>query len=468
MIINTIDDLNNLTDGDLRDIYDKFNFDTQDEEISCKEKDNFFCCPICSCLKIHEEDNMVTCTECGTVIKTNFDLNPEWKQGEDGDRNEGRCSMPINQLLPISSLGTRIGGNCRGRIQLIQSWDYMPYREISLNKVFKRIQYLCDKGKILKCIEDDAKIMYKNISDGINGITMGKKKHVIIRGKNREGLILACVFFSCRKNKKTLAPKELAVLSGLKYTEITHGCKTFMKLLSLINNTMFSHGTTKPEHFVGRFCLDLKLTKDHSEKALQIAKNIKKLNIASAHSPYSIATCCILLMAIICGLQSITKKVISLKFNVSEVILTKTFGKIEIYKNIVINDEITNELVKSLTKTREKTSVPDFVTERLKKFQNIDIEDVDSSTNCDENECFIYDDLEFNVLSNKINDAYDVDININEIKKLLLKNYHKYDDNTIMTSIVGSIYEFDERLSLKIRLTEEMFDNLVINNISDY
>ena len=53
---------------------------------------------------------------------------------------------------------------------------------------FKKITQKCSEGKIMKCIEDDAKIMYNNICDCKHMTGKNKGKNIIIRGINRESL----------------------------------------------------------------------------------------------------------------------------------------------------------------------------------------------------------------------------------------------------------------------------------------
>ena len=106
----------------------------------------------------------------------------------------------------------------------------MPYKERSLHQVLKEIQEKCRLASILKCIEDDAKILYKNISETTYTEGNNKGKPIIIRGKNRKSLIAACIFFACKRKGDTRSPKEIAKLFELKDTEITKGCKTFLKM----------------------------------------------------------------------------------------------------------------------------------------------------------------------------------------------------------------------------------------------
>lgn len=415
--IQNIDDFNNLTDAALRDIFDDIDFDINKSKVNTGDNKD-----ICSkCLKSNSivEDtvySILVCTNCGQVIGNLVDQNPEWRQFEDDNKGESRCSMPVNKLLPQSSLGTNIAGNFKSRLKTLHTWSQMPYKERSLNTVFKIIQNKCQKGNIVKCIEDDAKIMYKSISECKHLKGKNKGKFIIIRGKNRQSLIAACVFFACRRNGKTRSPKEIADLFDLKYTEITKGCKNFLKLMK-IRKLGINIGTSQPEHFVTRFCNELKIKKLYIDQAVQISKNIKKLNIASVHTPFSTATSSILLMAELNDLRSISKKKLSNKFKVSEVTITKTYRKIEQYKRILIDDDMTDKLVELIKQNKEKDKIPDNIIERFKKFDikvndknseydesdmeydSEDLDDIEENNKRKINEnklrkCNIYDDLD--------------------------------------------------------------------------
>ena len=368
--IKSIDDFNNLTDADLRDMFDDIEFNLDGErKIPDQEKKDV--CPKCLTADNVVADtiySILVCTNCGQVINNLVDQNPEWRHFEDDAKNESRCSMPVNKLLPQSSLGTSIAGNFKSRLKTLHTWSQMPYKERSLNTVFKIIQSKCHKGNILKCIEDDAKIMYKSISEckHVRGKNAGK--FIIIRGKNRQSLIASCVFFACRRNSRTRSPREIADLFELKYTEITKGCKNFIKLMK-IRKLGINMGTSQPDHFITRFCNDLKIKKQYVEQAICISRNIRKLDIASVHNPYSTATSSILLMAELNDLQAISKKKLSSKFNVSEVTITKTYKKIEQFKKILVDDTRTDQLVNLIRENRKRDKIPDVIMERIKRFQ---------------------------------------------------------------------------------------------------
>jgi transcription initiation factor TFIIB len=436
-MINNIDDLTNLTDADLRDIFDNLDFNDPNDPNDKKKVKHaiiYDICPYCSCTDILKDatNGILVCTNksCGQVIDVILDENPEWRQYEDDKKTDGRCSMPINQLLPISSIGTSISGNYKNRLKTLQIWNAMPYRERSLNNVFKIIHEKCQKGDIIKCIEDDAKIMYKNISDCKHVKGKGRYKFIIIRGKNRESLIGACVFFACRRNKKTRTPKEIADLFELKYTEITKGCKNFLKLMK-IKNAGLTNGTSHPEEFVPRLCLKLQLTQVYTDQAVQIAKNIRKLNVASVHTPFSTAICSILLMADINKLKILNKKKLSIMFGVSEVTITKTYNKIEKYRKALINDELTDRLVKVLADLLSLNTVPDSITERLKRFK--DVENITTIQNLNKINEFGKTKKD-NILTNSMNFNTDIcdkfDLEFEDLDKNNCSNYNYSDSDS--------------------------------------
>lgn len=360
------------------------------DDIEIKPKKNRIFCENCNNDDIVEDTSQgnLVCKQCGQVISTLVDSNPEWTQyNDDNKKDMNRCSQPINKLLPQSSTATTIAGSCSSRIRVLHGWGAMPYKERSLNEVFKTIQKMCSKGKIFKCIEDDAKIMYKNISDCKHKSGKNKDKSIIIRGKNRTSLIAACVLFACRKKDETRSPKEIAELFDIKYTEITKGCKIFSKLAKIKNMEIVTN-FTKPEHFITRFCDELKIKKQYAEQSIKISNNVHKLQIASVHTPLSLATGAIYLMIYLNKLN-IQKKVIAEKFNVSQVTIAKAFKKLEPFINILTNDDVCDRLSVEIKKYQDDIQIGESLKPKFLRF-NIDIKKI---LNKDQREIFnIYDE----------------------------------------------------------------------------
>jgi transcription initiation factor TFIIIB Brf1 subunit/transcription initiation factor TFIIB len=269
---------NSFDNSNLRDMFENIDFDDFDDNANAETKvnikqsqNNNSTCYNCNRTDKIVEDfslGIIVCKNCGQVLDNITDANPEWRSFEDdakGD-NANRCGFGVSKLLPQSSLGTTIGGGkFKSRIKTLHSWSAMPYRERSLHQVFKQFQEKCANTGILKCIEDDAKIMYKAISECKHNEGKNKDKFIIIRGKNRISLIAACVFFACKRKGMTRSPKEIAEIFDINYTDITKGCKNFQKFIKK-GNIDINTGYSIPEDFVSRFCKELHIKDKHKNK----------------------------------------------------------------------------------------------------------------------------------------------------------------------------------------------------------
>ena len=99
---------------------------------------------------------------------------------------------------------------------------------------------------------------------------------------------------------------------------------------------------------------------------VQVVKNIQKINIASAHTPLSVATGAILLIAEMNNLP-ITKKMIAKKFEVSEVTITKAYKKLCEYKKIILNNQLTDLCVTKMEEQKKAIQMPKELADKFSK-----------------------------------------------------------------------------------------------------
>uniref|UniRef100_A0A6C0EDD5 Transcription initiation factor IIB n=1 Tax=viral metagenome TaxID=1070528 RepID=A0A6C0EDD5_9ZZZZ len=325
-------------------------------------------CEHCGSSDLIDNEGSIICTKCARVQDNVIDYNPEWRDYDDGKPSMNRCSQVTNVLLPQSSLGLKFVAPQGSNLQRIHIWNAMPYKERSLNNVFKIITKVCTENNIKKNVQDDAKIIYKIANDCKD---MSDKKVVITRGKNRKGIIAAAVLLACKRNNQTLSPKEIASIFDLKHSEISRGDRNLRELLQQKKfNTNFN--ATKPEHFVFRYCDSHvpKLKNEYTEQAVKIAKNIERLNIASDHTPFSVAAASVLIMSELNGITKIlTKKMLAERFNVSEVTIGKIYKKLSKYKHLLQDDVAVDGLLEKINNIQKTSSIiDDQIKERMKKF----------------------------------------------------------------------------------------------------
>jgi len=301
---------------------DKYNTD----EIQVQHK--------CLCKDVVNDNGVFICRDCGIETDTLLE-DAEWRYyGADDTRstNPTRCGMPINALLPQSSLGTVIGysyntnNSDTRKIRNFNTWNGMPYKERSLYNVFNIISQKCDAASLPKCIIDESKILYKSISN---------KK--ISRGNNRKGLIAATVYHACKNKNVPRSTKEIAKIFDIKIGVMTKGNKQFYDLYNSIHKKKIKSKTpTQPVDFIERFASALNLPDNVCEKSKEFAIKAFDNKLTCENTPPSIAVGCIYLA---CNLSdySINKKFISKNCNISEVTINKCYKKLNDNKELLIN-----------------------------------------------------------------------------------------------------------------------------------
>ena len=274
----------------------------------------------------YDETNFI-CTKCGTLNSKMIDLGAEWRYyGCDYNKinNPTRCGLPTNEFLPKSSLGSIIGIENMtknyyqlARIRKYHMWNSMPYRERSLYNVINKLNTKASNGGISQCIIEDAKLMYKKLSET-----------KISRGENRNGLIASSIYMSCKNNGVPRSAKEIATIFNLSVTTMTRGCKKFHEILRI------NVASTSPENFIVRYCSKLNKP-DIIDVCKYIVQKADEFSIVSENAPPSIAAGSIYLCCVEYN-HSISKKDISKACEISEVTINKCYKKLIAYKDYIL------------------------------------------------------------------------------------------------------------------------------------
>ena len=302
---------------------DKY-FDTLDEFVTVEKSTRTTCC---SNIENHTISNeMLLCNNCGNTI-SNIITGPEWRFYGANDTKASdptRCGMPINQLLPESSVGTSIsyrGGNINMyRMRKYQQWNGMPYKERSLLKVFDEIGTICKKNNVPGIIISEANSLYKIISST-----------KISRGANRKGIIAACVYFSCKINNVPRSTSEIADMFSINVTVMSKGCKKFQEIMQMNKldiNRINKTNTISIDDFIDRFCTKLNLSSEDISNIKSISSLAQLHKLVNENTPPSMAGGCIYLYIKLSGLD-IHKKQISEICKISEVTINKCYKKLE-------------------------------------------------------------------------------------------------------------------------------------------
>ena len=297
---------------------------------ACGNREN---CERCHNNLAFSDEGFLTCTnsKCGIIYKDIVDQSAEWRYyGADDNQNSDptRCGMPINPLLKESSFGCKVV--CSGstsyemrKIRRYTEWQSMPYKEKSQYDEFQRITLMSQNAGVPKMIIDDAIRYHKKISE----------YELTFRGDNRDGILAASIYISCRINNFPRTAKEIALIFHLDVTSATRGCKNALSIINnlekdLENNEKTSFCRTKPEAFIERYCSKLNINSELTRLCQFISMKIEKQGLMPENTPHSIAAGVVYFIAQICGLN-ISKRDVKNASEISEVTINKCFKKIE-------------------------------------------------------------------------------------------------------------------------------------------
>ena len=292
------------------------------------------------------EEGFLGCTnkKCSIIYRDIVDQTAEWRYygaDDNGSSDPTRCGMPINPLLKESSFGCKV--LCQGRatyemrkIRRYTEWQSMPYREKSQYDEFQRISIMATNKGIPRLIIDDAMRYHKIISE-----------QKTFRGLNRDGIIAASIYVSCRINNFPRTAKEIASIFYLDNTSATKGCKNAMQILNTFESQMdnkqkTSLCRTKPVDFIDRYCSRLNINLELTKLCNFVAIRIDKKNLIPENTPQSIAAGIIYFVSQVCNLN-ITKRDVNIVSDTSQVTINKCYKKLDLMKDGLIPSQIINK-----------------------------------------------------------------------------------------------------------------------------
>lgn len=309
------------------------------ECISSRDRDY---CESCEFICRISDEGYATCSnpQCGIIYKDSVDQTAEWRYyGADDNHNSDptRCGMPINPLLEESSYGckvlsfygTKISYEMR-KIKRYTEWQSMPYKEKSQYDEFQKITMFAQNAGIPKLIIDDAIIYHKKISE----------YEQTFRGDNKDGLLLASIYISCKINKYPRTAKELSTIFNVDVTCATKGCKIAQVILNDLEKNMKTNEKTMfvkttPDSFIQRYCSKLGISAELTKLCEFVSIKIDKHNLMPENTPHSIAAGVIYFIAQLSRLN-VTKKDIKTVSEISEVTINKCSKKMEKIKGTLI------------------------------------------------------------------------------------------------------------------------------------
>jgi transcription initiation factor TFIIB len=297
-------------------------------------------CEMCNSSLAFSEEGFLTCTSssCGITYKDMLDHSAEWRfyGAEDSHSSDPtRCGMPINPLLQESSFGCKVMnyGSCSYELRKIKrytEWQSMPYKEKSQYDDFQTITTMARNAHIPQIIIDTAMVYHKKISD----------TNVSFRGNNRDGVLAASIYLSCKKHGFPRDTTEIASIFHLDLTSATKGCKCAMAIINNLELNMEESDRTNwcktnSIDFVERYCSKLNINQELTKLCMFISKIVEKKNMMPANVPNAICAGIIYFVSQACNLN-VNKKDIRNVSEISEVTINKCYKMLEAHQDTLI------------------------------------------------------------------------------------------------------------------------------------
>ncbi|EPR79275.1 Transcription initiation factor TFIIB [Spraguea lophii 42_110] len=252
------------------------------------------------------------CGNCGCVVGERLiDDRSEWRSfGDSNTDDPSRVGGPSNPLLDMEQLDTVIGsapGTASHKLARTQMRSSMRGPERALINGFNLITAFCERSNISRTIMDKAKVIFK---------TVETKK--ILRGKNTEGVVAACIYIACRQQGHPRTFKEISVLTSVSKREIGRSYKIMFPHIDKISQI-------STEDIVERFCSDLTMGIKAQKLASTIAKKVQENGCMAGKSPDSVAAAIIYLVINLMPENKGVQKDVPFVTNVSEVTIKNTY-----------------------------------------------------------------------------------------------------------------------------------------------
>jgi len=292
------------------------------------------------------------CGSCGLVLGERLvDTRSEWRtfsNDDQGNDDPSRVGEAANPLLNGSQLQSGIafgdGGSRNRDLQRAQSKATHDKSTKTLLAAYKQIGSLCDTWELPRTVSESAKHIFKLAED-----------HKVLRGKSQDAIIGGCIFIACRQTpgaQRTF--REIHNLTKVSKKEIGRVFKALEEFLRKYNadqakNAVQTTGVTaannfqpsesmKPSELCNRYCNKLKLSRQTTMIATNLAERMEHANVLAGRSPLSAAAACIYMISFLMG-ESRSPKDIAKIGGVSDGTIRTSYKLLYTNKDTLIDPE---------------------------------------------------------------------------------------------------------------------------------
>lgn len=280
-------------------------------------------CDHCSNIGMDVLDGFVYCIQCGMTKDSVLDSAAEWRTFGIGKQDNSRCGMPINPLLPHSGFSTVLVGGGNTYLKKIHKWGSMNHKDIAKFKIFMFIHSRASRFGLPPAVINQAQTYGVQLCDKMI------EQNNVCRGKHRQGLIAACLYFAF---KKLSCPRSITEIANI--LELDPGCVTcginsfsefFMHASIILHDKTISAAELTP-----RYCSQLGMPYQMIQLVSMTADQMLRANILHNNVVEAQAAACIWYVIKVSSKQELfSKKSVSAVCAISEMTISKCTKKLE-------------------------------------------------------------------------------------------------------------------------------------------
>ena len=198
-------------------------------------------CRDCNSRHIIELNGYYVCQSCSLINDCIIDSGQEWRFfGSDDNKttDPARCDMTSNDLLPKTSIGALVGFGTKENktsklLRNMSYWNSISYSDSTLITAFNNITVLSQNAGISQCIIEEAKYMYKKVTDVKSS-----------RRTKKEAMKAGSVILACKAKGVPRNYNEIATIFKLKNNKtFRKSIKTFEEIWN--NIQLLENGITQ-------------------------------------------------------------------------------------------------------------------------------------------------------------------------------------------------------------------------------
>ena len=319
---------------------EEFNWDVFEENVKEKIEN----CVLCKDIDWQDNEDLVICKGCGSVIERPLDMGAEYRFFNGDDRGGGdpcRVGAPTDPRFADSSLGTIIlgigsGGHSTARAQMMRirrfhTWSMFPYKKRSLLQVFEIMSLTATNHGIEQKAIETAKDLYIQLVE-----------HCEKRGLSRSSIIASCIYSALKMEGAPRKPKDVADMFHLQNAQFTKAFKDFQCVLAMakqkgmLSNTTIIPSqlkTTRASDYIAFPLSKLPIQRSDVERMRALATKVADLaeekELSKENMPPSLASSVLAFILARCGYEKITTSEIATACDVSEGTLLKCLRRLE-------------------------------------------------------------------------------------------------------------------------------------------